>query len=205
MIKLIGCLDKRLQGQKFDSFSYASEVAHSYVPKICCPFCGARPMHGTLKSRQKQHKSPYAGLWLTEPVFFPQYAFTCKTCNRHFYMLLTTDLEIDRSPFTMDQIFSMMYLKKVLKRKNAEIMKAYGMSRTTYMKWYQRFRQDYPLLRCYLPTDSSDEEILTGVITLSPAFVEFFKTQGRFFMHEAANLCVLILPNFQCIQNSTDQ
>ena len=201
MIKLIGCLDKRLQGQQINSAAIATELSHHFFPVVKCPYCGKKRMRCVLKSSSRQNKEISAGGWMKSVVVFPQYSFFCESCSAHKYVLLTTDLEIDHSPFTMDSIFSMMHEKIVCHHTNRDLEDKYGMCRATFMKWNQKFSHDYHLLKTFLPTHAKDEDVLTGRVPLSHAMTLFFISFGRFFLHPPNDFSIIILPTNMCIQN----
>ncbi len=193
MIKLIGCLDKRLQGEQISSVSVVTELSHQFFPVVACPYCGKKWMRCVLKSTSRQNKEEIAGGRITVATVFPQYRFSCDSCSANKYVLFTTDLEIDHSPFRMDWLFSMMLEKKVYHLPNRELEETYGMSTTTLMKWNQRFSYDYILLKSFLPKQNTDEEILSGHVPLSHAMILFFIEFGRFFLHPPDSFSAAVL------------
>lgn len=194
MIKLIGCLDKRLQGQQISSAAVATELSHQYFPVVERPCCGKKQMRCVLKSTSRQNKEVITGSGMTAVTVFPQYRFSCDSCSLKKYVLLTTDLEIDHSPYSMDSLFSIMLEKKVYHLSNRNLQDKYGMSRSAFMNWTQKFSHDYILLKTFLPDQATDEDILSGKVPLSHAMLCFFIYSGRFFLHERNDFSIAVMP-----------
>ena len=194
MIKLIGCLDKRLQGQQISSAAVATELSHQYFPVVECPCCGKKQMRCVLKSTSRQNKEVITGSGMTAVTVFPQYRFSCDSCSLKKYVLLTTDLEIDHSPFSMDSLFSIMLEKKVYHFSNRNLQDKYGMSRSAFMNWTQKFSHDYILLKTFLPDQATDKDILSGKVPLSHAMLRFFNYSGRFFLHGRDDFSIAVIP-----------
>ena len=172
MIKLIGCLDKRLQGQQISSAAVATELSHQYFPVVECPCCGKKQMRCVIKSTSRQNKEVITGSGMTAVTVFPQYRFSCDSCSLKKYVLLTTDLEIDHSPFSMDSLFSIMLEKKVYHFSNRNLQDKYGMSRSAFMNWTQKFSHDYILLKTFLPDQATDEDILSDIRSMEEQGVQ---------------------------------
>ena len=194
MIKLIGCLDKRLQGQQISPSAVATELSHQFLPVVECPCCGKKQMRCVLKSTSRQNKEVITGSRMTAVTVFPQYRFSCDSCSLQKYALLTTDLEIDHSPFGMDLLFSIMLERKVYHLSTRDLEDKYGISRSTFMSWNQKFSHDYLLLKTFLPEHATDKDILSGQVSLSPAMIRFFVESGRFFLHRRDDFSIAIIP-----------